>query len=245
MREYGQVQSAFWQSTEVQSWSDTGKLLALYLLTGPHSNGIGCYRLPDGYISADLGWSSERVSKGFAELSKEGFADRFDGVVFLRNFLRWNKVSNGNVAKARFTEFEGLPKGQAKSAVARAMLEFGAHWTDEHRNHFERVSKGYGKQNPTPPNPTQPGKEAKAKAPASPSDRRADLFARWKALPDGGGGAFLAKMLKQHKPESRVLDAVEAVLDASPAEPKSLLVAKLDRKAADEAEVDREMARAV
>ena len=52
MREYGQVQSAFWQSIDVQSWSDEGKLLALYLLTGPHANGIGCFRLPSGEVES-------------------------------------------------------------------------------------------------------------------------------------------------------------------------------------------------
>src|SRR5690606_12761100 len=102
MREYGQVQSAFWQSPDAQAWSDTGKLLALYLLTGPHANGLGCYRLPDGYVMADLGWSAERVSKGFEELSSNGFANRLEGVVFIPNFLRWNRIANGNVAKARF-----------------------------------------------------------------------------------------------------------------------------------------------
>ena len=76
MREYGQVQSAFWQSVDAQAFSDTGKLLALYLLTGPHANGLGCYRLPDGYVMADLGWSDETVSKGFSELESAGFARR-------------------------------------------------------------------------------------------------------------------------------------------------------------------------
>lgn len=169
MREYGQVQSAFWQSPDAQNFSDTGKLLALYLLTGPHSNGIGCFRLPDGYVTGDLGWSSETVSKGFDELSGKGFAYRLDGVVFIPNFMRWNKVANENVAKARFSEFEALPKGEAKTRVARAMLAFCAHWTPEIKHVLETVtetvSEGYAKQNPTQPNPdiTQPKKPAPSK----------------------------------------------------------------------------------
>lgn len=157
MREYGQIQSAFWQSPDAQSFSDAGKLLAAYLMTGPHTNGLGCFRLPDGYVMADLGWSSEMVTKGFAELFAKGFANRFDGVVFIPNFLRWNRISNGNIAVARFAEFDALPKGESKSLAARAMLEFCGHWRDADKRVLETVcqtlSKGYANQNPTQPNP--------------------------------------------------------------------------------------------
>ena len=39
--------------------SDDARLLALYLLTGQHTNMIGCFRLPDGYVSEDLAWTPE------------------------------------------------------------------------------------------------------------------------------------------------------------------------------------------
>lgn len=112
MRDYGQVQCHFWQSTEVQGFSDVGKLLALYLLTGPHSNGIGCYRLPDGYIMADLGWSSETVSKGFRELIQTGFVYRCEQtqLVLIPKFLRWNQIANPKIAAARLKELNQIPK---------------------------------------------------------------------------------------------------------------------------------------
>ena len=109
MREYGQVQSSYWQSPDAQACSDAGKLLGLYLLSGPHANGIGCYRLPDGYVTADLIWDEKTVSKAFDELSRVGFAYRFDDVVFIPRFLRWNKIANSNIAIARFGDFESLP----------------------------------------------------------------------------------------------------------------------------------------
>ena len=61
MRDYGKVQSSFWTSADTCKLSDDGKLLSLYLLTGPHSNILGCFRLPIGYVSDDLGWGFERV----------------------------------------------------------------------------------------------------------------------------------------------------------------------------------------
>lgn len=174
MREYGQIQCAFWQSPDAQDFTDTGKLLAAYLMTGPHSNGIGCYRLSDGYIGDDLGWSAEKVSKGFEELSAKGFAYRFERVVLLPGFLRWNRVSNANVAKARFAEFEALPKGEAKTRAARALLEFGAHWDDEARKGFERVCQTSSKQNPTQPLPKplpEPKQVAPPSEPATPAEK--------------------------------------------------------------------------
>jgi hypothetical protein len=92
---------------------------------------------------------------------------------------------------------------------------------------------------------TGTGREKKeAKAPAAPPvDFKADLFARWKLLPDGGGGAFLSKLLRDHKPEQRVLEAVERTLDETRADPKAFVMGLLrkDAKAADD--YDQLMAR--
>jgi hypothetical protein len=157
MREYGQIQSAFWQSADAEAMSDKGKLLACYLLTGPYANGLGCFRLTDGNIMDDLGWSSETVSETVSELSRIGFAYRIGRVVFLPNFLRWNRIANPKVAIARLKELETLPTPQAKSLAARALLSFCPHLTEAQRKELETVSQTVcetlSKQNPTQPNP--------------------------------------------------------------------------------------------
>lgn len=140
MREYGQIQCGLWQSDALEGTTDLGKLLAAYLLTGPHSNGIGCYRLPDGYVREDLKWDDEKVSKGFVELFRNGFANRLGGVVYIPNFLRWNRVSNGNVATARMAEFRSLPKGHCKAFVAQEILKHCGHLTDKQKDELERVA---------------------------------------------------------------------------------------------------------
>lgn len=152
MREYGQIQCSFWSDPDVQALSDVAKLLAAYLMTGPHSNGIGCYRLPDGYIQADLGWDSKTVSKGFAELFRIGFAKRCEATFFvlIPKFLKWNPISNGNVAKAREKEFEAITKKASIYAeLCSSMLVYGNHWA----NGFETLLEGYAKQEPTQPIP--------------------------------------------------------------------------------------------
>lgn len=155
MREYGQIQCSYWQRACEEGWSNDATLLGAYLLAGPHSNGIGCYRLPNGYVSDDLGWSSERVSKGFAELFEKGFCKRFGTVVLVPKFLRWNRISNANVAKARQTEFEAIPNDEAKRHAAFSLLRFGNHWEKGFERVLQSLSKGLGKQEPTLPNPNQ------------------------------------------------------------------------------------------
>ncbi len=76
------------------------------------------------------------------------------------------------------------------------------------------------------------GREGVKAPPAAPVDFRADLFARWKALPNGGGGAFLNKLLRENKPEQRVLEAIERALDHEPADHKAFVLGVLKKDSA-------------
>ncbi len=173
MREYGQIQCSFWEQASEDGWSSDAMLLAAYLLTGPKSNGIGCYRLTDGTVTDDLNWERERVTETLSELFRKGFANRYGTVVFIPKFLRWNPISNGNVAKAREQEFEAIPSDEAKAAAALALLRFGKHWSKGFTDRLETLSKGfakgYGKQNPTQPNPEPDPEPTRKEPPQSPA----------------------------------------------------------------------------
>lgn len=85
------------------------------------------------------------------------------------------------------------------------------------------------------------GKEG-VKAPSAPADFKADLFARWKALPESGGGAFLNKLLKDHKPEQRVLEAIEHTMSDTRLDPKGFVIGVLRKESALETAHDQLMA---
>lgn len=112
MRDYGKVYSTFWSSETTGSLSDDGKLLALYLMTCSHSTIAGVFRLPDGYVSEDLGWANERVRQGFHELFDKGFANRCETTkwVFVRKHLEWNKPENPNQRKSAAKIAVGIPR---------------------------------------------------------------------------------------------------------------------------------------
>lgn len=142
MRDYGKVHTSFWISDGMRRVSDDARLLALYLLTGQHTNMIGCFRLPDGYVSEDLAWTPERVSKGFDELSENGFATRDSSSkwVLIRNFLAWNSVENPNQGIAALRLFDQVPdKSTVKPELARVMASAISHISISKLKGSERV----------------------------------------------------------------------------------------------------------
>lgn len=152
MRDYGRVYSAFWQSEEVRSMSEDGRTLALYLLTSPHANLIGCFRLPDAYAADDLQWPIGRVSEGFSELVAKGFISRDEGSkwVLISKYLLWNGFENGNVAKAARKAFDQVPSIALKPLLAKALLDFGSHLEQPFANHLQTLPKPFANPEPEP-----------------------------------------------------------------------------------------------
>lgn len=152
MRDYGRVYSSFWQSPEVRAMSEDGRTLALYLLTSPHANLIGCFRLPDAYAAEDLQWTAERVSEGFQELSSKGFVSRDEGTkwVVIHKYVKWNSFENANVAKAARKAFDQVPDVALKSLLAKALLEFGAFMEEGFRKACETLCEPFANPEPEP-----------------------------------------------------------------------------------------------
>jgi len=134
MRDYGKIFYSFWQSDDTRGLSDDGKLLAIYLLTSPHTNMIGCFRIPDGYVSEDLGWDIGRVSKGFEELFQNRFATRDQGSkwVVINKFLKWNELENPNQAKAAEKLYDQIPTNNpVKPILSIALSEYAPRFNQE------------------------------------------------------------------------------------------------------------------
>ena len=111
MRDYGKVHTSFWSSATIRALSEDGRMLALYLMTSPHTTITGTFRLPDGYVSEDLSWSPERVREGFKELLSNGFANRCETSkwVWITKHLEWNPPENPNQRKAAAKCASGVP----------------------------------------------------------------------------------------------------------------------------------------
>lgn len=178
MRDYGKVHSSFWTSEDTRRLTDDGRSLALYLLTSPHSNMLGCFRLPDAYVAEDTQWSTARIGKAFADLEAAGFAIRDSAKwVTLRKFLRWNPIENPNQGKAAMKLFAQVPDGPAKRALAVAMMTLGSHLDrgalEPFRKGSETVPTGFRNQDQDQEMEQEQEQDAFGEPPAAPAPKPA------------------------------------------------------------------------
>lgn len=141
MREYGRIRTGFWNHPKIRACSDRAKLLANYLMTGPHSNACGAYLLPDAYVSDDLGWDMKAVAKTFGELFKIGFCERFADMrhIVVCDFLDWNPIENPNVGKAILKQIEQLPFDQAIRHLETGLEQYANQFPNGFGTVFERL----------------------------------------------------------------------------------------------------------
>lgn len=109
MRDYGKVHTSFWASDTLRDLDADAKLLALYLLTSPHTTMVGAFRLPDAYACEDLGWTSERLRNGFETLSGFVEYDPKSRWVWIVKFLDFNRPENPNQWKAATKLADSIP----------------------------------------------------------------------------------------------------------------------------------------
>lgn len=130
---YVHIKSRFWMDEKVRGWSDDAKLLALYLLTSPHNNVLGCYVLPELYACADLGWERKRFAKAFARLVEDDFVkvDPKTDLVLIVNYLRHNPIDNGNRAEGAIKVLAELPRSGLFKVLAEMVRELGKPYLEQ------------------------------------------------------------------------------------------------------------------
>jgi hypothetical protein len=146
-RTYRQVSPTFWGDEKVAGWNDDTRLLALYLLTCEHKTAEGLFRLPIGYILADLRWTPERFRNPFETLSRDGFLlyDERVSVIFLTHALEYQPPANPNQVTGAMARLQTLPETplmarlyETATVVCPALAET---LSKAFPNGFETVSK--------------------------------------------------------------------------------------------------------
>lgn len=140
MRVYGVIQTRFWTHPEIQLISDQAKLLAIYLLSSSHTNMLGCFRIPVGYVAEDLKWTPEKVIQGFGELTGMRYLMRDDisEWVLICNFLKYHPIENPNQAKSIEAIFTKIPcKLFFIPELVSSLLTQDKHFRDAFRNRLE------------------------------------------------------------------------------------------------------------
>lgn len=96
MRDYGVVRVRFWSWAKRKKLSIEARNLALYLLTSPHGNSLGCFRLPMAYLCDDMDTTPKAVEKPMRELQEVGFIRReeVEGWTWICDYLEHNPIPN-------------------------------------------------------------------------------------------------------------------------------------------------------
>lgn len=162
-RRYHRVQAKFWTDEAVRTWDDDTKLLALYLITSPHTNLLGCFVLPKLYIMADLRWSEKQLEKPFAKLLAAGFL-RYDDateLLLIANYLRHNPLENPNQVTAAVRKLDELPSSPLLQELGLSIEQLGEPL-------LQPLAKRYGKSGTAATTAATTGEE-RARAREAPS----------------------------------------------------------------------------
>lgn len=149
MRIYGSIQTKFWTHSDIQNLTDQAKLLATYLLSSSHTNMLGCFRIPVGYVAEDLKWSFEAVEQALNELVQINYLtyDVTTSWVFIHSFLKFNPIENPNQGKSIAKIFEEIPKNLSfLPQLIQKILEQNEHLHERFQNYLETLSKGFANQ---------------------------------------------------------------------------------------------------
>lgn len=128
---YQPILTSIWTDEKFTKFNDVQKVLWMYLLTCPHSNMLGLYRLPVGYAVSDLHWSSERFQERFGELLQEQFLewDEEGQIVLIKNHLKHRPLENQNQVKAAIKVLDTIPRTPLFSSLLSMVERFGKPFT--------------------------------------------------------------------------------------------------------------------
>jgi len=126
---YSALDHRFWTSPTVRALTDDEKLVFAYLLTCPHSNMLGLYRMPIPYLAHDLGWPLAKAKKALGRLSEESSESliQYDAnaeLVYIPNYLKYNTLASGNRERGAMARLKELPDTPLLQSLVEAVETF-------------------------------------------------------------------------------------------------------------------------
>lgn len=117
---YSKIDSKFWSDEKIAQMSVDARYLMLYLLTTPHRNLFGCYKLPKAYALEDTGIPEKRFAAAWKELIKSGIIayDEKTKTVLVSNFLKYNPIDGPKQVAGAIARLAELPRTELLRKVA-------------------------------------------------------------------------------------------------------------------------------
>ena len=114
---YSRVYHRIWSNKEFRNANPDARFAALYLLSCPHRNTEGLFRLPIPFAMFDLQWDQQRTETAFAALETMGFIERDEDndLVLLVNALKWQPPAGTPRIKGAVNAMSELPDSPLNS----------------------------------------------------------------------------------------------------------------------------------
>lgn len=123
MARYKTIDIRIWMDEKFLSLDEGTQLLFIYLLTSQHTTPIGTLSLPCHVIAAWLQKDVDTVSKRLQILSQMGLIKVSKlGLIWIRNYLKYNPPANPKVAVGYCKFFEEMPECDLQGEVAYAVI---------------------------------------------------------------------------------------------------------------------------
>ena len=125
MANYHRIYDRIWSHPSFRQWSEDARMAALYLLSCPHRNTEGLFRLPTQFAAYDLGWTAERTDDALADLEADGFIERDTtaDLVWIVNALRWNEPKGPKRVQGAVNALADLPDSPLRLRFLDTALE--------------------------------------------------------------------------------------------------------------------------
>ncbi len=259
MRDYAKLSPTFWTGETGKALRRRGSeavIVALYLVSSPHSNMLGLFYQPIPYMAHETGLGQQGAAKGLQACVELGFCsyDADADMVWVHEMAAWQIAGELKPADLRCKgiqkDYDGLPN-------CRFLGAFFDRYAPAFHMTKRRADSGQSEvvqasllDDPSPP-PTKPlrsqeqeqeqeqdpsGSEAKASGavapPAKPLTVKDRVWALGEAVLGGGKGerSKLGRLVSTHG-EPVVLDALQAALREEPGDPYPWLVKACEAKA--------------
>lgn len=151
-RLYAKISISIWRSKKFKylEGDDRARLLYLHLHSCPSVNSVGCFNLPLGYITADLGWDQKSAAKAIDSLSAVGLIEynTNEDVVRIVDFIRHDPPTNPKHAQSMFRVAKMVADCSEKLHAFKDLhsTEFGKK-VEGLRQEIDRLSIGYIEKN--------------------------------------------------------------------------------------------------
>lgn len=132
----------FWTDARVRQWDDPTRMLALYLLTCPHRNLEGLFRLPLSYVTADLDWPMAKLREAMRQLEDDEFLlrDKETDVVLIRRALKYQAPRSAKQIKGALSALAEVPASSVHDAFREVCERYAPALAEALDTHSEGVA---------------------------------------------------------------------------------------------------------